>query len=223
MLLEICANSVQSAINAQTGGADRIELCYDLTVGGVTPTEAVLKEVREKVSIPVFVLVRSRAGNFVYTAEEIAEMQSSILLCKELGYEGVVIGALTPENTIDLEAMKVLLEAAEGLKITFHRAFDELTDYNEGLTQLIDLGVDRILTSGLTSNAVAGAAMLAELVNLAGPKLVIMPGGGVRPENIESLFATGATEFHSSCIPPEMELTSVTMVKELLDKLSQTL
>lgn len=222
MLLEICANSVQSAVNAESGGADRIELCRDLTVGGVTPSESELWEVREKVSIPVFVLVRSRAGDFVYTQEEVEEMRKSILLCKELGYEGVVIGALTAQNSIDLHAMKVLMEAAKGMKVTFHRAFDELTDYKEGLAQLIELGIDRILTSGLTSNAVAGADTLAELVKLAGEELVIMPGGGVRPENVERLFSTGAREFHSSCIAFGEETTDMDMVRDLKSRLSDT-
>lgn len=222
MLLEICANSVESAINAQTGGADRIELCHDLTVGGVTPSEPELREVREKVSIPVFVLVRSRAGDFVYTQEEVEEMKKSILLCKQLGYEGVVIGALTAQNTIDLNAMKVLVGAAKGMKVTFHRAFDELTDYKEALTQLIGLGIDRILTSGLTSNAVAGADTLTELVKLRGEELIIMPGGGVRPDNIKVLLGTGAKEFHSSCIALGGETTDVAMVRDLKSRLSDT-
>lgn len=215
MLLEICANSVQSALNAQAGGADRIELCHDLTVGGVTPDKAVLKEARGKVSIPVFVLVRSRAGDFVYTREEIEEMKESILLCKALGYEGVVIGALTKENKIDMQAMKILMAAARGMKVTFHRAFDELSDYKEALAQLNVLGVDRVLTSGLSSNAMAGVNMLTELVRLARQELVIMPGGGVRPENIGQLLATGAKEFHSSCIAPGTEITDAGMVSDL--------
>lgn len=220
MLLEICANSVQSAINAEKGGADRIELCADLTVGGVTPSETELREVREKIHIPVFVLVRSRAGDFVYTHEEIAAMKESILLCKALGYEGVVIGALTVKNTIDLAAMKILTDAASGMKVTFHRAFDELTDYEAGLKQLKFLGVDRVLTSGLTSNALAGAKTLSALVKLAGQELVIMPGGGVRPENIDRLMVTGAMEFHSSCIMPGSAVTDVDMVRELKARLS---
>ncbi|GAB5522957.1 MAG: copper homeostasis protein CutC [Roseivirga sp.] len=219
MLLEICANSVQSAINAQLGGADRIELCHDLTVGGVTPDNTVLREVRMKVSIPVFVLVRSRAGNFVYTRKEVKEMKESILLCKTLGYEGVVIGALTKENKIDLDAMKTLIAAASGMKVTFHRAFDELTDYKEGLEQLKSMGVNRILTSGLSSNAVAGAKTLFNLVKLAGKELVIMPGGGVRPDNINRLLSTGAKEFHSSCIAAGSDITDVKMVKALKARL----
>lgn len=221
MLLEVCANSVQSAINAETGGADRIELCADLNVGGVTPTESELREAKEGVSIPVFVLVRSRAGNFIYSAEELAEMKEQILLCKSLGYEGVVIGALTEDNRIDLPAMSLLMEAASGMKVTFHRAFDELTDYPVALEQLKELGIDRILTSGLTSNAVAGADMLAELVKLAGKELVIMPGGGVRPDNINGLLSTGAKEFHSSCLTEGQEFTSIVMVKELKSKLAK--
>ncbi len=222
MLLEVCANSVQSAINAQAGGADRIELCHDLTVGGVTPDKAALKEAREKVSIPVFVLVRSRAGDFVYTSEEVEEMKESILLCKVLGYEGVVIGALTKEEKIDLEAMKILIAAAGGMKVTFHRAFDELSDYEEALAQLNVLGVDRVLTSGLSSNAVAGLEVLTHLVKLAGDNLVIMPGGGVRPDNTVQLLATGAKEFHSSCIAPGTEVTNVKMVSDLKARLSVT-
>lgn len=219
MLLEICANSVQSAINAESGGADRIELCSDLTVGGVTPNEAELREAREKVGIPIFVLVRSRAGDFVYTNEEIEEMRKSILYCKDLGYEGVVIGALTKDSTIDLPAIKLLMEAAKGMKVTFHRAFDELNEYKKALDQLKELGVDRILTSGLTDNAVSGAEMLTKLISLAGEDLVIMPGGGVRPENIQSLFATGASEFHSSCLANGEQFTSTFMVKELKSEL----
>lgn len=219
MLLEVCANSVQSAINAQLGGGDRIELCHDLSVGGVTPSEAELREVREMINIPVFVLVRSRAGGFVYTKEEVADMRESILLCRELGYEGVVIGALTSENKIDMDAMAVWMEAAKGMKVTFHRAFDELTDHKEALTRLIEMGTDRILTSGLKSSAVAGVNVLTELVKLAGQELVIMPGGGIRPQNIDQLLITGAKEFHSSCIASGSHVTDVSMVKELKARL----
>ncbi len=221
MLLEVCANSVQSAINAEQGGADRIELCHDLTVGGVTPSEAVLREVRERLSIPVFVLVRSRAGDFVYTEHEVAEMKESILLCKNLGYEGVVIGALTRENQLDLDALHVWMEAAEGMKVTFHRAFDELTDYKEALVQLKALGIDRILTSGLAGDAVSGVHTLSALVKEAGEDLVIMPGGGVRPQNIVQLLGTGAGEFHSSCIAAGSDVTDVSMVKALKARLAQ--
>lgn len=219
MLLEVCANSVQSAINAERGGADRIELCRDLTVGGVTPSLEELTEAREKVDIPIFVLVRSRAGDFVYTASELDEMEASIKACKQLGYEGVVIGALTSENEVDILGMQQLIAAAEGMKVTFHRAFDEVEDHRKALEELKGLSVDRVLTSGLANNALAGREVLTELVELAKHDLVIMPGGGVRPENIEQLLSTSAKEFHSSCIAEGTELTEVAMVRELKRRL----
>lgn len=219
MLLEICANSVQSAVHAQLGGADRIELCTDLSVGGVTPSEQVLQAVKRKVNIPVFVLVRARGGAFVYSPAEVEKMTESILLCKSLGYEGVVIGALTESHALDIGTMQKWVEAADGMSVTFHRAFDELSNAFEALESLQELGVSRILTSGLASNAVSGLKTLRRLVRNAGNDLVIMPGGGVRPDNIEILLHTGAREFHSSCIPSGEMLTNVQMVQSLKGKL----
>jgi copper homeostasis protein len=222
MLLEICANSVQSAIHAQLGGADRIELCRDLSVGGVTPSGQELKEAREQIDIPVFVLVRARGGDFVYSQAEVEEMTDGILLCKSLGYEGVVIGALTESHAVDIATMQKWVEAADGMSVTFHRAFDELSNPFDALDLLRKLGVSRILTAGLAGNAVAGLETLKALVQQAGSKLVIMPGGGVRPDNIEVLLQTKAREFHSSCIPSDEMLTSVEMVQSLRGKLLES-
>lgn len=224
MILEVCANSIQSAKAAGQGGADRIELCRDLALDGLTPELEVLEALQPRssgLSIPVFVLIRPRAGDFVYSESEIEQMIDEIELVKRLNYPGVVIGVLSQNKTINLLAMHRLVVAAEGLQVTFHKAFDEVIDPFEALDQLKELGVHRVLTAGQATHVGAGVKLLTQLVARAGNDIVIMPGGGLRPENVALALQTGAREYHSSCIPAGQEFTDPEIVSQLKSSLSR--
>jgi copper homeostasis protein len=198
-LLEVAANSAASAFAAQEGGAGRVELCASLDEGGVTPSHGTLVLAREGLEIPLYVLIRPRAGDFVYEDHEIEAMLDDIMHCRELGCDGVVVGALTPEGEVDTDACLRFLDAAQGMGITFHRAFDLVPDQGDTLETLIDLGFERVLTSGGMASAVAGAGRLGRLVSQAAGRIVVMPGAGIEPGNIADLRKlTGAAEFHAS-------------------------
>ncbi|NID14306.1 copper homeostasis protein CutC [Luteibacter yeojuensis] len=198
-LLEVAANSAVSAFAAQEGGAGRVELCASLEEGGITPSHGTIALAREGLSIPLYVLIRPRAGDFLYENAEIEAMLDDIAHCRELGCDGVVVGALTAEGEVDREACAMFLRAAEGMGATFHRAFDLVPDRHEALETLIELGFERVLTSGGMPSAVAGAASIARLVSQAGGRIVVMPGAGIEPGNIVALReATRAREFHAS-------------------------
>ena len=198
MKLEICANSYQSALNAQNAGADRIELCSELSVGGITPSYGLLKEVSEQLTILVNVLIRPRSGDFYYTDDEFLQMKSDIKTCKELGLNGIVSGVLNKDNSIDIARTKELIEFSKPLSFTFHRAFDCVSNPQESLIQLIDLKADRILTSGLQEKAENGIQLLIELQKLAENKLIILPGSGIIPTNAILFKETGFKEIHTS-------------------------
>jgi copper homeostasis protein len=198
MVIEICATSVQSAINAEKAGADRIELCSELAVGGITPSYGLILKVLEKVKIPVYVLIRPRSGNFVYSDEEFETMIQDIELCKDLGCEGIVSGVLNPDFTIDTQRTQELIRASSNMNFTFHRAFDLTPNPYDSLNQLMELGVDRILTSGQATSAENGIEVLKELKEKAGDKLTILPGGGINPNNIKLFQENGFTEIHAS-------------------------
>ena len=199
LLLEICANSVQSALAAQVGGAGRIELCQNLEQGGITPSYGLIRQVRALLHIPVFVLIRPRPGDFVYDANEFAIMQADIAACQELGCNGVVFGILTPAGRVDQARCQALIALAHPLASTFHRAFDDCPNQAQALEELISLGVQRVLSSGGQATAVAGQAQLAVLVQQAAGRISIMPGAGIAPTNLMALAnRTGATEFHAS-------------------------
>ena len=198
MILEICANSYKSAINAQRAGAHRIELCEDLSVGGVTPNEQTLAKVLEELSIPVFVLVRPRSGDFNYSDEEFHMMLQTIDVCKAKGCAGIVAGVLNTDRTIDEQRTNTLIEHSRPLAFTFHRAFDEVIDPKTSLEILIRLGVDRILTSGQEAKAIEGLPMLKALNQLANEKLIIMPGSGINPNNALNFKKAGFIEIHGS-------------------------
>ncbi|MDO7874267.1 copper homeostasis protein CutC [Hymenobacter sp. ASUV-10] len=204
--LEICANSVQSALAAQAGGAHRIELCQSLEQGGITPSYGLIRQVRALLQIPVFVLIRPRPGDFVYDAHELAIMQADIVACRELGCDGVVLGALTPAGRIDVPRCRELVALAHSLPVTFHRAFDDCADLAQALEDVIATGCQRLLTSGGQASAEAGQAALAALVQQAAGRLHIMPGAGISPANLTALAAhTGVQEFHASArqqLPP---------------------
>ncbi len=198
MILEICANSYQSAVNAEIAGAHRIELCSEISVGGVTPSLGLLKKVTHSLSIPVQVLIRPRSGDFHYSDEEFDIMKENILQCKELGCAGIVAGVLHEDNTIDIKRTSELIELSKPMSFTFHRAFDVVSKPKEALLKLLNLGVDRLLTSGQQEKAEDGIDLLIELQKLAKNKLTILPGSGINSENCIHFKNTGFTEIHSS-------------------------
>ena len=199
-IIEICANSAQSCKEAEDGGAKRVELCAGIPEGGTTPSYGEIRMAQKMTSkIDINVIIRPRGGDFLYTQAEIEAMLLDIEMCKQLHVHGVVFGCLTKEGDIDIPLMKKLIEAAKPLSVTCHRAFDVCRDPFMALEQLIELGCDRILTSGQQPDAVKGISLLAELVKRAAGRIIIMPGCGVRENNIEQIEAeTGATEFHTS-------------------------
>ncbi|MCP9198717.1 copper homeostasis protein CutC [Gramella sp. GC03-9] len=197
MLIEVCANSLESALNAEKGGADRIELCSELGVGGITPSFGLIRSVLERISIPVHVLIRPRSGNFTYSEMEFEVMLSDIEICKEMGVSGIVSGALNDKREIDLEKTSKLVQASEGIHFTFHRAFDWLKDPVRSLGQLEDLGVQSILTSGGKSNVDEGFENLIKLKEAA-KRCTIMPGSGVNLENIAQFKNSGFQAVHFS-------------------------
>ena len=198
-LLEVAANSVASALAAQAGGAGRVELCGALELGGLTPSYATLAMARERLRIPLYVLIRPRAGNFLYDDDECEIMRRDIEACVALGCDGVVLGALDADGGVDMERCCGLIAAAGGLGVTFHRAFDLVRDPCRALDDVIALGCERVLTSGGQATAMEGAAPIRELIAQAHGRIRIMPGAGVTESNIAALVAaTGAHEIHAS-------------------------
>ena len=196
---EICANSVASCIAAQEGGADRVELCAGIPEGGTTPSFGMIRNARECIDIALNVIIRPRGGDFLYTETELREMVYDIQAAKELGADGLVFGCLRPDGSVDMAAMKVLMEAAGDTPVTFHRAFDHTSDPFKALEDIISLGCVRILTSGCRPTALEGAELLARLVEKAADRIIIMPGCGVREGNIAEIARlSGAREFHFS-------------------------
>lgn len=209
-LLEISVDGIEKSVAAERGGADRIELCADLSVGGLTPPRELLRTVRAAIHIPVYSMIRSRAGNFVYSDAEFAEMQRSIAVATECGMDGVVLGVLQKNLKIDVHRTRRLVDLARPLPVTFHRAFDETPDIARALEAVIQTGAARILTSAGAKTALQGAAKLAELVAAARDRvsgvasqvqpdrIIIIPGAGITHSNIaEVAQKTGATEFHA--------------------------
>lgn len=197
MLIEVCANSLQSALNAEQAGAHRIELCSELAVGGITPSYGLLKAVREQVSIPVHVLIRPRSGDFTYSAAEFEIMKTDIETCVDLGFDGIVSGILKSDFSLDADRTKLLVEASGKLKFTFHRAFDWVQNPLEAMATLEHLEVDTILTSGQQPAAEDGIAFLQKLHQSAST-ICIMPGGGIRPDNIHLFQEMGFRAAHLS-------------------------
>ena len=198
MILEICVDSVESAVNAEVGGADRLELCGDLIVGGITPSLALYERIREKTSIPIHVLLRPRFGDFLYSDEELEILLRQAKLFSQAGADNLVIGCLTPDGRLDLEAMNKIIDAANGTPINLHRAFDMCRDLNEALEDAKKLGIVSILSSGGYASAKEGAAVLNELKKNAGT-IDIMAGAGMNAQNIEFMLNhTSLTAFHMS-------------------------
>lgn len=199
VLIEICAGSVESAIAASKGGAHRIELCSALSEGGLTPSQAIIEYVKANLKIETYVLIRPRAGDFSYSRAEFEVMKSDIFSAKVKGADGIVIGMINTDGTVDTCRIKEVIEMARPMQVTFHRAFDLTRNPFEALETIIELGCQRILTSGQASSAPAGAAVIAQLVQQAGSRIIIMPGGGINASNLMDLYAaTRAPEFHLS-------------------------
>ena len=197
MLIEICANSYQSAINAEKAGANRIELCSELAVGGITPSYGLLKKVTKELTIPIHVLIRPRSGDFTFSDDEFNIMKENILLCKELGVKGIVSGVLHLDSSIDMERTKELVAISKPMNFTFHRAFDWVQNPIEDIIKLDEIGIVRILTSGQENTAEKGLQNLIAFQKAAS-KITIMPGGGINKNNINLFQENGFTEVHLS-------------------------
>lgn len=197
-ILEVGVESAGAAAAAERGGADRIELCADLHVGGLTPSREIMREARSAVRLPIHAMIRPRAGNFVYSDEEFAQMKASMVLARDLKMDGIVLGILQGNKTVDVSRTRELIDLASPMQATFHRAFDQCSDLSIVLEAVVKTGAKRILTSGGARNALEGAGKLHLLVKSAKNRIVIMPGGGINPENVGRLLTvTGATELHS--------------------------
>tara|TARA_B110001454_G_scaffold151058_1_gene140392 strand:+ start:6588 stop:7289 length:702 start_codon:yes stop_codon:yes gene_type:complete len=233
MILEICANSYQSAMNAQKAGAHRIELCTELSVGGITPSFGLLKKVLAALTIPVHVLIRPRSGNFTYSDSEFKIMKEDIQQCKDLGCAGIVSGVLHANNTIDIERTKELIALSKPLSFTFHRAFDCVSNPKKALKELIALEIDRVLTSGLEEKAINGIALLKELKDIAKEQLIILPGSGINATNARTFKSNGFKEIHTSASKiiansnldlnsTEQTISDVTTITEILNIIKNT-
>lgn len=243
-ILEVCAGDIDSVIAAAAGGASRVELCSALGEGGVTPSIGFIRSALKVPGIKVHVLIRPRGGDFLYTPEEVDCMVDDIVAAREAGVQGVVIGALTPEGDIDVDACRKMVAAAAGISVTFHRAFDLCRDPRKALEDIITLGCDRILTSGQAQTALEGKQKLAELVRQANGRIIILAGAGVSQHNAaEILSASGTNEIHASArasVPSKMEyrhcgvsmgtpgsdeysrkVTSPEIVKEIVSRINQ--
>jgi len=197
--LEVIGFNIESCIIAQAAGANRIELCDNPADGGTTASYGFIKAARKHLSIDLFPIIRPRGGDFFYSDGEFYIMKNDVQICKELGCNGVVIGMLNTDGSIDKDRCQQLVELAYPMSVTFHRAFDRVADPLIALETVISLGCERILTSGLKPTAMEGATLLASLIKQASDRIIIMTGSGVRADNLEQLIAkTGATEFHSS-------------------------
>jgi copper homeostasis protein len=197
-LLEIAVDTIAAALAAERGGADRLELCSQLAVGGLTPSADVMRTAREQISLPIFVMIRPRGGDFFYSDAEFAAMQGDIAIASQLGMNGVVSGVLLADGHVDVARSRQLVECSHPLPVTFHRAFDESGDLRQALEDIIETRATRILTSGGAPTAPQGLAALAELVAAAGDRVLIVPGSGINPSNIQRVARQSrAREYHS--------------------------
>ena len=184
MIIEVCAESYEYALKAEKAGADRIELCKDLHLDGLTPDYESAKKTIDSLNIPVFILIRPREGNFIYSNEEFELMKSDIIKFKEMGCKGIVSGVLNNDNSIDIKKTKELVELSRPLEFTFHRAFDKVNNPLYEIENLIGLGIDRVLTSGQKEKAIDGLVLLKQLNSISNNRIKIMPGSGIDKSNI---------------------------------------
>ncbi len=230
MILEICTPTIQSAINAELGGAQRIELCANLREGGTTPSAATILACKKHLKIPTFVLIRERGGDFCYSDLEVEVMLQDIVFCKENGVEGIVIGAMTSDKKVHEVHTQAMIAAAGDMQITFHRAFDRMENPYEALEILKKMNIHRILTSGQAETAVLGISVLKKLIERAENQLIIMPGAGVLPTNMQQIIQkTGCKEIHFSAkktivsaLGGEHWESDVAMVKESIEVLQKS-
>lgn len=198
-MLEVIGFNIKSCAKAQAAGADRIELCDNPAEGGTTPSYGFIKAARKVLAIDLFCMIRPRGGNFIYSDDEFEIMKTDIDICKQLGCDGVVFGMLRQDGSIDVERCEDLVELAYPMEVTFHRAFDRCNDPIKGLEEIISTGCTRILTSGQKPTAMEGIDLIASLVKKAEERITIMPGSGLRSDNIKLIVEkSGAKEFHSS-------------------------
>lgn len=218
--LEVIAFTIESCITAQQAGAHRIELCDNPGEGGTTPSAGMISRARDLSSILLYPIIRPRGGDFLYSEEEFKIMMHDVKLCNAIGTDGVVIGMLNADGSVDKERVKRLVEAAYPMGVTFHRAFDRVKDPVQSLEDVIECGCERILTSGLRPGVTEGMEHLRQLVEWADDRIIIMPGSGLRSSNLEQIARiTGAKEFHSSArtnLPSAMEYINAGMQEELL-------
>lgn len=213
IFMEVCIDTIQSALNAAAGGASRIELCSALSEGGLTPSIGFLLKVKQLVHIPIFVMLRPRRGNFVYTDHEICIMKHDALALKNAGADGFVFGILNSNGTINEPTCRSLLDAVHPLPVTFHRAFDVVRDPLSSLQTLIHLGFHRLLTSGQKSRAQDGLDLISKLVEVARGRIIIMPGSGVDASNVAKIMSAGVKEVHASArVPVKLQFQSGTEV-----------
>ena len=218
--IEIACFNLESTLIAQNAGADRVELCADMSVGGTTSTIEIIQQAREHLTIDLYVMIRPRGGNFVYSEAELEQMKSEIETIKKVGVNGFVFGVLKDDKTINLEQNKVLVELVKPFSCTFHRAFDEVLNVEKALEDVISCGFSTILTSGTFSNVMEGKEVLKQLVNQANNRIEIMPGGGLRSTNISELDEMVNTNwYHSSAITDGSEIASPEEIVQLKKKL----
>ncbi len=218
--IEIACFDLESALLAQKTGADRVELCADMSVGGTTPTIGIIKQAREHLTIDLYVMIRPRGGNFVYSEAEFEQMKSEIETIKKLRVNGFVFGILDENEIINIEQNKVLVELAKPFPCTFHRAFDEVLNVEKALENVISCGFSTILTSGTFPNVMEGKEVLKQLVNQANNRIEIMPGGGLRSTNISELNEmVNANWYHSSAITDGSEIANPEEIIQLKKKL----
>ena len=201
MIKEACVESFEKALESQNNGADRIELCENLSVGGTTPSYGTVKVCLEKLDIPIFPMIRARGGNFVYSKDEIEIMKEDIKIFKELGVKGVVLGCLISNNKIDLELTKELVDLAYPMEVTFHKAIDEISNPLDYIENLVNIGIKRILTSGGKATALEGKDLINEMIKKSNGRLKIVVAGKVTKENLNELSnLISANEFHGKLI-----------------------
>lgn len=223
LLIECCANSIKSAVNGESAGANRIELCRKLEVGGITPFHQDIIQSKETLTIALHILIRPRAGDFVYTENELKQMIHDIIFCKEVGCDGVVIGALNPDGSINKKQCEQMMESANGMHITFHRAFDEANNLQQNLEDVIECGCDSLLTAGQSENVEEGFRKLETLVKLTDNRINILAGSGVKAANVEALYKIGIRNFHlsgSALTTSGKTETSTKKIKAVVEKLN---